>query len=216
MLYAPGDGVTLPNETEVSLEWSASNSATGYYAHLWGGPEIDINSDWITDTQWFIGQLWPGDYHWQVQARDENNQQSDLSAVSSFSVAQACVDDAKEDNDLFDHAVNLSPGDYPGLQICSSDDDWFSFPLESGQQALIRLAFSHVLGDLDAELCSEAACDPPLADGYSTTDNELIVWRATAGGIYCLRIFGYNGAANSYDLHLSVDNLIYLPISFGR
>ena len=86
-LVSPSNGATLPHDANITLDWNSSSGATEYYAHLWGGPSIDINSGWIGSTDWHIGQLWPGDYHWQVKARNQYGE-SDWSNTWNFTVAE--------------------------------------------------------------------------------------------------------------------------------
>jgi len=84
-LVSPSNGAQLPHDADITLDWNSSSGATQYYAHLWGGPNIDINSGWISGTDWHIGQLSPGIYQWQVKARNAGGA-SGWSATWSFTV----------------------------------------------------------------------------------------------------------------------------------
>jgi hypothetical protein len=87
VLISPPSGATLLYDADITLDWNSSSGATEYYAHLWGGPSIDINSGWIGATDWHIGQLWPGTYYWQVRARNQYGE-SDWSSTWSFTVEE--------------------------------------------------------------------------------------------------------------------------------
>jgi hypothetical protein len=63
-------GATLPWDSDVTLSWSAVSGATTYYAHIWDGAGFDRTSDWIASTTWPLGLLSPGDYTWEVKARN--------------------------------------------------------------------------------------------------------------------------------------------------
>lgn len=84
-LVSPSDGATLAQDTDVVLDWNESNAAIDYYAHLWGGPGIDINSGWVAQTSWHIGAQWPGTYQWQVKARNDQGE-SGWSATWTFTI----------------------------------------------------------------------------------------------------------------------------------
>ena len=87
-LVSPTNGSTYSSTTSITLDWNSSEGATEYYAHLWGGPSIDINSGWVASTEWFIGTLWPGVYSWQVKARNSSGESS-FSDTWIFTIAIA-------------------------------------------------------------------------------------------------------------------------------
>ena len=87
-LSSPSNGATLPQDTNITLDWNSSSGATEYYAHLWGGPSIDISSGWRDSTSWYIGQQWPGTYQWQVKARNQYGE-SGWSSTWSFTVSES-------------------------------------------------------------------------------------------------------------------------------
>lgn len=118
-LVSPSDDATLPHDADITLDWNSSSGATEYYAHLWGGPSIDINSSWIGDTGWHIGQLWPGTYFWDVRARNQYGE-SDSSSTWSFTVAApATIGPLVYDNHNVDDDDNgQSSGDGDGIVEC--------------------------------------------------------------------------------------------------
>ena len=70
-LISPADGARLTWDADINLVWNAAAGAAGYYARLWGGPGVDISSNWQPGTSWPIGGLLPGVYQWSVKARND-------------------------------------------------------------------------------------------------------------------------------------------------
>ena len=108
-------------------------------------------------------------------------------------------------NDSFDNAFYLGAAggfEIDGLDIHSSnDEDWYSFWLDQNGTSddYAEILFSHAGGDLDIELSDEDGFLVGLSE--TTTDNERISLEGMAGGkYYSLRVHGFEGATNSYDM----------------
>lgn len=86
VLVSPENGNTYEWNTDFTLDWNPSTNATQYFATLRGGPGVDISSGWVTDTQWYIGGLWPGTYTWSVTSR--NNYGSSLPSGTRTFIVQ--------------------------------------------------------------------------------------------------------------------------------
>lgn len=84
-LISPPNGSSFETTATLSLDWESSPGAVQYFAHLWGGSGVDINSGWITHTDWLFGELDPGTYSWQVKARGFTGE-SAWSATWNFTV----------------------------------------------------------------------------------------------------------------------------------
>lgn len=69
-LSNPANGATLNRSDSVNLSWNALTNATAYYAEFWGGPNLNLNSGWITGTNYPVGSTWGGSYQWRVRARN--------------------------------------------------------------------------------------------------------------------------------------------------
>lgn len=82
----PADGAVLNREANISLSWSEPPNASKYYAEVWGGPNGDQNSGWITPSSWNLGQMSGGTYSWRVKARDGSGTNSPWSATRTFTV----------------------------------------------------------------------------------------------------------------------------------
>jgi hypothetical protein len=115
-----------------------------------------------------------------------------------------CVDDRYEENDSCGAARKVTPGTYRNLQICSGDDDWFGVDLKAGDTMTLTILFTHTQGDLDMSLYY-TDCSTEIDSSTSTTDNEQVVYNtAIADGTYNVRIYGYGGDENSYDMVIEV------------
>jgi len=115
----------------------------------------------------------------------------------------SCVDDRLEDNDGCSTARRVTPGAYPNLKICAGDEDWYAVSLQDGDYLTVDLLFTHALGDIDAALL-DPACSSVLYPGASSDDNEILLKRADAAGEYKIRVYGYAGAGNSYEMVVNV------------
>jgi hypothetical protein len=110
LLTSPGNGASLAHDADITLDWGSVGDATGYYAHLWGGPGIDINSGWIGVTDWHIGTQWPGTYQWQVKSRNDYGE-SGWSSTWSFTVEEEPQPDLRP----------YTPSGYPYPVVPSSE-----------------------------------------------------------------------------------------------
>ncbi len=113
----------------------------------------------------------------------------------------SCVEDAREPNDSSAAALPLGPGAYRGLAVCGGDDDWFSVQVNTGDTLTVSLRFTHADGDVDLDLFSGGT---RLARSNSVTDQEAITHTATASGVLWVRVYGYGGDENDYDLTVTI------------
>jgi len=115
-----------------------------------------------------------------------------------------CRDDAFEDNDERAASTEIISGLYQNLQVCSGDDDWYQINLCAGGRLNIELRFTDADGDLEATLVDRN--DARLVFASSSTDNENLVWQNNGEdtAVY-VRVFGFLGASNQYDMNLSVE-----------
>lgn len=101
-------------------------------------------------------------------------------------------------------AATLAAGDTPGLSVCSGRDSFFSLDLVKGQQAQIRVDFTHAEGDIDIQLLDAAGT--VLASSESVANSEAVAHTATVDGAHILRIYGYNGAENTVSVSVTFDD----------
>ncbi len=60
----------IARNDSVNLSWNEASGATEYYAEFWGGPNIILNSGWISNRSWNLGAQWGGSYQWRVKAHN--------------------------------------------------------------------------------------------------------------------------------------------------
>ena len=111
----------------------------------------------------------------------------------------ACEDDPYEDNDTPAQAKDLDEGTYPGLKICTEDEDYFRVQLGEGQHLEVQISFDHGEGDLDMALYRDGQ---QVAISQGTEDTETVT--ADEAGTYIVRIYGYQGASGTYTLKIAV------------
>jgi len=122
-------------------------------------------------------------------------------AISSFLAAGS--DDGYEPNNSCTSARAISSGTFNNLIVKAASDDWYSFPLAPGQTLSVTLAFTHLNGDIDAELFTSCAASP-VASSTRTTNTESLAYFNPTGvtqTIY-LRVYLYSDVRNAYTLTL--------------
>ena len=114
----------------------------------------------------------------------------------------ACAStDAIEPNDTVATASVATSGVAIASKICSGNDDHFAIEAVAGQPVGAFLQFTHAQGDLDMQLIDPSGT--AVASSTGTIDNETITHTALLTGLYTLRIYGYQGAANTYNVTLT-------------
>ena len=136
-------------------------------------------------------------------------------ATNSYAMAldilpeDTCLEDDFEDNDNADQATDLFEGIYEDLAVCQDadtpDDDWYAVALDAGQELNALILFTHTDGDLDMELYSLDDTETPLLRSIGIRDSEEITFTATEDNFYFIRVYGFLGESNAYDLVLVVD-----------
>ncbi|HTJ46606.1 MAG TPA: hypothetical protein VL463_31085 [Kofleriaceae bacterium] len=113
----------------------------------------------------------------------------DTAFCSLGSGSGGCTD-AQEPNDSSGAAKSVGVGTINGLKICGGDEDWF---VVSGSRT-VKITFTSSAGDLD--LAAYDASGAQLAISQGTGDSESVTVAAGAR----IRVYGYNGATNTYAL----------------
>ncbi len=111
-----------------------------------------------------------------------------------------CIDDDLEPNDTADESYPLDAGNQPALVICPDDDDWYDLAVPADQGLSVTIGFNHDEGDLDLALYRLDDLEQPLAVSAGISDSETVVAPAGEAAFYLVRVFGYAGAANVYEL----------------
>jgi hypothetical protein len=138
---------------------------------------------------------------WRAWSEDETCAQRDVASDTESppeATAYCTIDlgggtptcsDAREPNDNRT-AARPATGTVADLQICAADEDWHSFAAGGD----VTVEFTHANGDLDIEAYNASGTKVDTSAG--TGNSEVVT--VPAGG--SVRVFGYNGAKNSYRL----------------
>ncbi|MEA5534599.1 lectin-like protein [Crocosphaera sp. XPORK-15E] len=91
--------------------------------------------------------------------------------------------------------------EYAGLSIHQeNNEDWFSFTTAGAGNVDVMLNFAHDLGDIDLEIFS-GNDNTSLARSTTISDDEFVrVTNAVAGETFLVKVSGYEGATNSYEM----------------
>ncbi|MEE2756981.1 MAG: MopE-related protein [Myxococcota bacterium] len=138
---------------------------------------------------------------------------SDASYGMTVHVFDQCIDDdvtdlargyTGEQNDSADAAVEFpEPGST--RQICSYDDDWYTFELQRAEDVRIDVLFDHAPGqDIDVQIYD--ADNNRVAFSGSVNSNEVIETELDRG-TYFVRVFGFSGSQNTYRLFRSAGQI---------
>jgi hypothetical protein len=111
----------------------------------------------------------------------------------------ACVDDQFEPNDSAGAARAITAGSYPGLAICSGNDDYYAVTVPSGS-VKVAINFDASQGDLDLALSLNGQ---NVSTSEGTSGQEQV--SGTGAGTYTVRVFGYSGAAAAYSMTVMVN-----------
>lgn len=211
------NGVSISSSTDVDFyEFTADQSGeltlSALFTHSFGDLDLELFdaagnriavSETVTDNESIIFNVESGETYFARVFGYEG-------AMNDYELSLE-IDNAAlyEPNDTFATAANLgtlSNGITIGdLEINSGvDQDYFAFTASSTGQLDLSALFSHAAGDLDLALYDAAG--NLLSISETLSDNESLTFDVTANTTYVARVFGYEGATNSYDLSLQISN----------
>gem|GEM_PF-4417465 len=114
-----------------------------------------------------------------------------------------CRGDPLEPNDGQGQAIRVATQRIENLEICpEGDEDFFVLSLNKGDHVRILIEFTHANGDIDAKVFDQDG--RTVVSATSSTDNEEIQFEAQSDGAYYLKVYGYGGAKNSYNLDVTI------------
>ncbi len=112
----------------------------------------------------------------------------------------ACVDDGREDDDTPATATPYTAPIADG-QICAGDPDYFRLGVSAGTRVSATLDnFVHSEGDLDLQMLDGRG--GILDTSAGATNAEFVEYCFPADGTAIVRVEGYGGAENAYDLRI--------------
>ncbi|MCA9264190.1 MAG: hypothetical protein KDA60_10100 [Planctomycetales bacterium] len=113
--------------------------------------------------------------------------------------------DRFEENDSRATAYDLVGGDQTQLRLNidrQNDEDWFRWQASGTGTLIVEALFRHAQGNLDLSLHN--ASGNVLASSNSMTDDEYVIWEATAGAVYYFLVKGQSGAVHpDYSLEIT-------------
>lgn len=125
-----------------------------------------------------------------------------------FIVQQTCAgqlacpsDDPFEPNDARGQARRLFGGIDEVVGTVCGNDDFFDVIPQQGCTLHATLDFANIEGDLDLELVN-GSDGARIAISQSTDDDEELDYAAADAARVVFRVLGFNGATNSYRLHI--------------
>ena len=116
-----------------------------------------------------------------------------------FGGAEEACSDVFVGNSNRERAAAVAPGSHTDLQVCSGSEDWYRVDLAAGTQVAVDIRFSHAQGDLDLEV--QRADGHKLGSSAGSSDEESVQVAVPEGGLF-VRVYGYQGAANTYSLKI--------------
>jgi len=97
-------------------------------------------------------------------------------------------------------AVPIEAGSRQGLKICAGGSHYFSYVSTSDRVVSVSVTFTHSAGDLDLAVSHDGE---QLGLSDSTNNGESVSVAARRGEQILIRVYGYAGASNTYDLTIA-------------
>ncbi|MGQ4873646.1 MAG: hypothetical protein ACP6IY_06165 [Promethearchaeia archaeon] len=151
-------------------------------------------------TEDYIGVQEGDTYTWKIVSDEDVYEDF----IKDFSGPQPqASDDSYEENDYFDEAYTLTEGNYIGLVINDTDNDWFKVYVQKDSFLEVEISFEHDFGDIDMELLDSS--ENSIDFSASTSDSEEVSTCASYSGYYYILIFLCDdNESNSYDLYINI------------
>ncbi|MCK6544296.1 hypothetical protein L6R52_00350 [Myxococcota bacterium] len=119
-------------------------------------------------------------------------------------VGDVCPDDANEADDSPALAKALTSDTPHEARLCPADPDWYVIrQVAAKTEITVTLDFTSSLGDLDLELY-RAGASVPLLRASTGADQERIVYSASYGGDYYVRVVGQAADGNVYTIRANL------------
>jgi hypothetical protein len=225
------EGLTIHNATDEDwFQFETQGPATDahyvqiLFSHAVGDLDLQLYDAWdqlirsgtsATDNERIsLDGLPTGRYYVKVEGCDDARNSYEL-AIAAPSAELAA--DRFEPNDQTAADLRQVSGTqrWEGLTIHNATDgDWFQFETQrpATDAHYVEILFSHSVGNLDLQLYDMQG--KSIGSGTSVTDNERISLDGLATGRYYVKVGGYNGARNSYELAMVAPVSELLPDCF--
>ena len=117
---------------------------------------------------------------------------------------EACEPDSHEPNNAFTQAKMVGEGQHTGLTICAGDEDYFRVDIPANHHITAVVDHLASQGDLDLFLLGGDG-QAVLASAETGSNLETLSFDAFTPETFYLRISGYKGAANQYNLVIDLE-----------
>jgi len=188
--------------TSQTYQWYAfvyfpSGSLQTSDSGIWNSP----NSSTMTDSaSWSRGNQ-AGNYtlsvrlyeYWSSTLLDTHNTTFYSSGPGNL------TQDSNEPNEGTSSATTITLGNVSyGVNIHnSSDDDYYTLNITSGQMVWVNLTFSHSVGDLQLNVYEWNGLNNWMVDySHSSSNNEQVIFNTTSSTSYYVQVFSSGGASN--------------------
>nr|MDO8118209.1 PKD domain-containing protein [Candidatus Sigynarchaeota archaeon] len=114
------------------------------------------------------------------------------------------TDDGYEENDDVSSAAPVVEGAY--MNLACFDDDWYAVVVGWGETLAVGVAFNHSAGNLDVELVGTDMSTILTWSNSTTSWEEVLLSNATVPGTYYVRVHGFMGAQNRYDMYIAISS----------
>jgi subtilase family serine protease len=164
-------------------------------------PQVTLPTD-IDNRRYFIGVLVDP----EERLQDPNRANNAAFEPTGFTVTggSGCTDDALEPNDDRSSPRAVQPGSYPGLFLCSGNDDWYAVDVPQGSSIKASIQSTQPGLDLDLELYAPGDTTPTDSSSGLTANEQVSASYVAIGGSWLLRVKGFSGASGAYDLSVAV------------
>ena len=122
--------------------------------------------------------------------------------ASGLTVVELCLPDILEPNPGPNFAAKINTGKNADLSLCPYDLDWYQFEAKAGETISVSLDFDTKKGDLDVRLYEVGKFGWPVATAKTKNVPEQLVYTTKKSTKYYVRVNGFAGQTNTYDLYL--------------
>lgn len=140
---------------------------------------------------------------WWIQIYGYEGAEADYRiSVRRVAGGGACPDDTMEPDDAPHTAVTVLPPHASAARLCPGAEDYRAIYMRAGARLNVAAEFEHAQGDLDLELLGVGG--DIVASSRTTTDNEGLGIEIEDGGLYTLRVHGFEVADDGLDYSLRI------------
>jgi len=210
LVLLPGDEDWFPLEVPAECEGGTLEAALAFVHHPHGDLDLELlsqqgerlaASSGTGDAEGVVLADGPAGRYWlRVHGFKQSGNRYELT------VSLACPtagDDLLEENDTPRQAAQVPFGHHG--QLAALDEDWYLVAVDCpGATLSASLTFAHAAGDLDLQVLDRSTPPRVLAASTTLTDDEQAVVEGVPEGELAVRVYGFQGARNSYEMDLEL------------